>query len=73
MSGVHEAVQFIFVKIKEVHNSVFYLLFYLFIFGCVGSSLLCTGSLQLRRAGTALRCGACASHSVASLAVDHGL
>lgn len=24
MSGVYEAIQFIFVKLKEVHNSVFY-------------------------------------------------
>ena len=35
---------------------------YLFIFGCVGSSLLRTGFLQLRRAGATLRCGARASH-----------
>ena len=35
---------------------------YLFIFGCVGSLLLHAGFLQLRRAGTALRCGARASH-----------
>ena len=38
-------------------------LFYLFIiFGCVGSSLLRAGFLQLQRAGAALRCGARASH-----------
>ena len=37
------------------------LLFYLFIFGCVGSSVLCVGFLQLRRAGISLRCGAWAS------------
>ena len=35
---------------------------YLFIFGCVGSSLLCAGFLQLRRAGATLHCGVCASH-----------
>ena len=35
---------------------------YLFIFGCVGSSLLCTGFLQLRRVGATLRCGVWASH-----------
>ena len=38
------------------------LFIYLFIFGCVGSSLLHTGFLQLRRAGSTLRCGAQASH-----------
>ena len=32
------------------------------IFGCVGSSLLRVGFLQLRRAGATLRCGAQASH-----------
>ena len=35
---------------------------YLFIFGCVGSLLLCAGFLQLRRAGATLCCGARASH-----------
>ena len=35
---------------------------YLFIFGCVGSSLLCEGSLQLRRAGATPHRGARASH-----------
>ena len=35
---------------------------YLFIFGCVGSSLLCEGFLQLRRAGATLHRGARASH-----------
>ena len=33
-----------------------------FIFGCVGSSLLHTGFLQLRRAGATLHCGGWASH-----------
>ena len=37
-------------------------LFYLFIFGCVGSSLLHAGFLLLWRAETPLRCGARASH-----------
>ena len=37
-------------------------LFYFFIFGCFGSSLLCTGYLQLRRVGATLRCSARASH-----------
>ena len=34
----------------------------LFIFGCVGSSFLCEGFLQLRRAGATLHRGARASH-----------
>ena len=38
------------------------IIIYLFIFGCVGSSLLCAGFLQLLRAGTTLHCGARASH-----------
>ena len=38
------------------------LFIYLFIFGCVGSSFLCEGFLQLRRAGAALHRGARASH-----------
>ena len=36
--------------------------FNLFIYGCVGSSLLCEGLLQLRRAGATLHRGARASH-----------
>ena len=40
----------------------FYLLIYLFIFGCVGSSLLCSGFLQQWRVGATLCCGAQASH-----------
>ena len=44
-----------------VHVS-FYLFIYLFIFGCVGSSFLCEGFLQLRRAGATLHHGARASH-----------
>ena len=63
----------------------FYFLFY-FIFGCIGSLLLCTGFLQLWRAGATLRCGAHASHfggfsccgaralgTQASVVVVHGL
>ena len=38
------------------------LFIYLFIFGCVGSSLLHTGFLQLRGAGATLHCSAQASH-----------
>ena len=53
--------------IPEVCFILFCFLIYLFIclflnFGCVGSSLLRAGFLQLRRAGAALRCGAQASH-----------
>ena len=40
----------------------FYRFIYLFIFGCVGSSFLCEGFLQLRRAGATLHRGARASH-----------
>ena len=36
--------------------------FHYFFFGCCGSSLLCAGFLQLRRAGATLCCGARASH-----------
>ena len=39
-----------------------YYLFIMFLFGCVGSSFLCEGSLQLRRAGATLHRGARASH-----------
>ena len=39
-----------------------FIFIYLFIFGCVGSSLLHMGFLQLRRAGATLHCGARASH-----------
>ena len=35
---------------------------YLFIFGCVGSSFLCAGFLQLRQVGATLHRGARASH-----------
>ena len=41
-----------------------YLFIYLFIYGCVGSSFLCEGflQLQLRQAGATLHRGAWASH-----------
>ena len=41
-------------------NKFIYL--FMFIFGCVGSSFLCGGFLQLRRAGATLHRGARASH-----------
>ena len=46
------------------HCSFFFfnLFIYLFIFGCVGSSFLCEGSLQLWRAGAPPHRGAWASH-----------
>ena len=40
----------------------FLIIIYLFIYGCVGSSFLCQGFLQLRRAGATLHRGARASH-----------
>ena len=40
----------------------FFNFIYLFIFGCVGSLLLCAGFLSLLRAGDTLPCGARASH-----------
>ena len=43
-------------------DTLFFLINYLFIFGCVGSLLLRAGFFQLRRAGATLRCGARASH-----------
>ena len=47
-------------------NSVIFLklinLFFIFIFGCVGSSFLCKGFLQLRQVGAPLHRGARASH-----------
>ena len=46
-------------KERVFFNKFIYLLF---IFGCVGSSLLHVGFLQLRRAGATLCCGARASH-----------
>ena len=42
--------------------TLFFQFIYLFIFGCVGSSFLCKGFLQLRRAGATLHRGARASH-----------
>ena len=52
-------------KVMSSENSnqfLFNLFIDLFIFGCVGSSLLCTGLLCLRQAGATLHCGARASH-----------
>ena len=41
---------------------IFFLINLFFIFGCVGSSFLCEGFLQLRQAGATLHRGARASH-----------
>ena len=47
----------------NVSNPLFFLNFiYLFIYGCVGSSFLSEGSLQLWQAGATLHRGARASH-----------
>ena len=46
----------------SVSSFFFFFLIYLFIFGCVGSSFLCEGFLQLRQVGATLHCGAQASH-----------
>ena len=43
-------------------NFFFKIFIYLFIYSCVGSSFLCEGFLQLRRAGATLHRGARASH-----------
>ena len=49
--------------LKETVTTALFLLFYfLKFFGCVGSSLLHAGFLQLHQAGATLRCGARASH-----------
>ena len=57
---------FFFFKVSEGVTSKldlsFFLFIYLFIFGCVGSSFLCKGFLQLWRAGATLHHGAWASH-----------
>ena len=37
-------------------------IYFIFIFGCGGSSFLCVGFLQLRRVGATLCCGGRASH-----------
>ena len=56
-TGIHIHLQGVFLFV-----CLFYKFIYLFIFGCVGSSFLCEGFLQLRRAGATLHRGARASH-----------
>ena len=70
----------------HIDSSLFILIFFFFNFGCVGSSLLRAGFLQLRQAGATLRCSVWASHcngfsccgaralgTWASVVVAHGL
>ena len=49
-------VNYFFIDLK------FLFYFYLFIFSCIGSSLLHAGFLQLQQVGATLCCGAWASH-----------
>ena len=51
----------------------FFFLIYLFIFGCVGSSFLCEGSLQLRQAGPLFIAVRGPLTIAASLAAEHKL
>ena len=48
--------------IQFLFSFKFIYLFIYFIFGCVGSSLLCVGFLWLQQAGATLHCSAWASH-----------
>ena len=52
----------IMISLMVSHMYDYYLFIYLFIFGCVGSSFLCEGFLQLWQAGATLHRGARASH-----------
>ena len=53
---------------RELCSTFFFFFFnlfiylFIFIFGCVGSSFLCKGFLQLWQVGATLHCGARASH-----------
>ena len=57
-----KSVSFLFLKKLKQPFFFFKLFIYLFISGCVGSSFLCEGFLQFRRAGATLHRGARASH-----------
>ena len=50
------------IKIFSLVFCFFFIFIYLFIYGCVGSSFLCEGFLQLRRVGATPHRGARASH-----------
>ena len=82
----HICYKYYLVPIHNLFIKYKFIYFILFIFGCVGSSLLRAGFLQLRRAGSTLRCRAQASHcsgfscsgpcalgARASVAAAHGL
>ena len=56
-----EADEFVLIYLECI-SFFFFFKFYLFIFGCVGSSLLHAGFLSLRRARATLHCGVQASH-----------
>ena len=61
-------------QLDQAGTFFFLISFDLFIFGCIGSSLLCVGFLQLRGAGVTLCCSAQASHcSGFSCCAEHGL
>ena len=60
--GEGDAIKHIYIYIFLKSYSFFFKLINLF-FGCVGSSFLCEGPLQLRQAGATLHRGAQASHS----------
>ena len=57
-----QVLQLLMIIIRISQLFLFFFKFYLFIFGCVGSSFLCKGFLQLRQAGATLHRGARASH-----------
>ena len=54
--------QCLYCKNFKWERIAFFKFIYLFIFGCVGSSFLCEGFLQLRQAGATLHRSARASH-----------
>ena len=47
---------------KTISMLMVFFFFFFFIYGCVGSSFLCEGFLQLWQAGATLHCGARAPH-----------
>ena len=62
-----------FLSVVDILFFFFNLFIYLFIFGCVGSSFLCEGSLWLWRAGATLHRGRGPLTVAASLVVEHRL
>ena len=49
-------------RFPSISSLLIFFLIHLFIYGCVGSSLLCAGFLQWRRVAATLCCGGRASH-----------